>query len=432
MVAADLLEAKERLAAFQRGEKHARIRSGRSTKSIVPGVVFMFTGQGSQYPGMGRELFETQPVFRRELEKCAEILKPLLDKSVLEVLFADGGELKDESRPPHLLDETQYTQPALFALEYALAAMWRSWGVEPAAVLGHSVGEYVAACVAGVFSLEDGLRLIAERGRLMATLPAGGTMAAVFADESRVATAIAAEGTKAAIACINGPANVVVSGECAAVETVLNRLREEGIKSRRLVVSHAFHSPLMDPILDSFQGLAAKVRYSEPFVAIVSNITGKMASPGLMTSPEYWRRHIRNPVRFADSIRALRETGRSIFLEIGPRPVLEGMARMTAPEAEVVWAASLKREEGNWENLLDSASTLYVHGVELEWAGLHAAYLGKRIALPTYPFQRGRYWLEQRNVDRSRVSINSGSGDGKSPFFSREAPGFSCDRRDSF
>ena len=190
-----------------------------------------------------------------------------------------------------------------------------------------------------------------------------------------------------------------------------------GIKSSRLVVSHAFNSPLMDPILDSFQSLAAKVRYSEPFVAIVSNITGKMASPGLMTSPEYWRRHISNPVRFADSIRALRETGRSIFLEIGPRPVLEGMARMTAPEVEVVWAASLKGEEGNWENLLESASTLYVHGVELDWTGLHAAYQGKRIALPTYPFQRGKYWPEQRNVDRSRVSINSGSGDGKSPSF---------------
>ena len=299
---------------------------------------------------------------------------------------------------PHLLDETQYTQPALFALEYALAAMWRSWGVEPAAVLGHSVGEYVAACVAGVFSLEDGLRLIAERGRLMATLPAGGAMAAVFAEESRVSMAIAAEGTEAAIACINGPANVVVSGERAAVDTVLDRLREEGIQSRRLVVSHAFHSSLMDPILDPFQCLAAKVRYSEPLIAIVSNVTGKMASPGLMTSPEYWRRHIRNPVRFADSIRALRETGRSVFLEIGPHPVLGGMARMSVPEAEVVWAASLDREEGNWESLLDSASTLYVHGVELEWAGLHAASRGKRVALPTYPFQRGRYWLERRNA----------------------------------
>jgi acyl transferase domain-containing protein/acyl carrier protein len=411
IVAGDLPEAKERLMAFQLGEKQTRIRAGRSKRSIVPGIVFMFTGQGSQYPAMGRFLFETQPVFRRELEKCNEILQPLLDKSLLEVLFSDGSKPNRESCSPHLLDETQYTQPALFALEYGLAAMWRSWGVEPAVVLGHSVGEYVAACVAGVFNLEDGLRLIAERGRLMATLPAGGVMAAVFADESRVAQAIAAEGSKTAIACINGPANVVVSGASTAVKAVLDRLLEEGIKSRHLVVSHAFHSPFMDPILDSFQGWAAKVKYSEPLVAIVSNVTGQMASPGLMISPEYWRRHIRNPVRFADSIRVVREAGRSVFLEIGPHPVLEGLARTTAPEAGVVWAASLKRGEGNWETLLDSASTLYTHGIELEWSGLHPASRGKRITLPTYPFQRSRFWLEGRTAVQSRVATHSGSGD---------------------
>jgi acyl transferase domain-containing protein/acyl carrier protein/ubiquinone/menaquinone biosynthesis C-methylase UbiE len=412
LVAADLPEAKERLAQFQRDEKHARIRTRRATSSTAPGVVFLFTGQGSQYAGMGRELFETQPVFRRELEKCAEILKPLLDKPLLEVLFADGGEQKGDSPQRHLLDETQYTQPALFALEYALAAVWRSWGVEPAAVLGHSVGEYVAACVAGVFSLEDGLRLISERGRLMATLPAGGAMAAVFADESRVSEAIAAERTATAIACINGPANIVISGEHAAVDAALSRLAEAGIRSRRLVVSHAFHSPLMDPILDSFQQVAAGVQYSEPLVTIVSNVTGKMVSPGLMSRSEYWREHIRNPVRFADSIRALRETGQSVFLEIGPHPVLTGMARMTAPDAEVVWTASLKREEGNWESLLDGVSTLFIHGVDLEWTGLHAPSQRKRVALPTYPFQRGRYWLEQRKTGLPRMAIGSGCEDG--------------------
>lgn len=412
VVATDLLEAKERLAQFQRGEKHARIRSKRATSSTAPGVVFMFTGQGSQYAGMGCELFETQPVFRRELEKCAEILKPLLDKPLLEVLFADGGVPKGDRPERHLLDETQYTQPALFALEYGLAAMWRSWGVEPTAVLGHSVGEYVAACIAGVFSLEDGLRLIAERGRLMATLPAGGAMAVAFADESRVSEAVAAERTATAIACINGPANTVISGECAAVDAVLSRLAEAGIQSRRLVVSHAFHSPLMDPILDSFQRVATGVEFSEPLVAIVSNVTGKMASPGLMSRSEYWRGHIRNPVRFADSIRALRESGQSVFLEIGPHPVLTGMARMTVPDAEVVWAASLKREKGNWESLLDGMSTLFVHGVHLEWTGLHATCQRKRVALPTYPFQRGRYWIEQRKAGLPRMAIRSGGEDG--------------------
>jgi acyl transferase domain-containing protein/acyl carrier protein len=413
VVAADLSEAKKRLRQFQQGEKHSKIRSRRAISSASPAVVFMFTGQGSQYAGMGHELFDTEPVFRRELEKCAEILKPLLDKPVLELLF---GELRN-SHSLHLLDQTEYTQPALFALEYALAAMWRSWGVEPSAVLGHSVGEYVAACIAGVFSLEDGLRLVVERGRLIATLPAGGTMAAAFADESRVAAAIQAEGTKTAIACVNGAANVVISGESAGVEAVLVRLRDEGIKSRRLVVSHAFHSPLMDPILDAFLCLAAKVQYSEPRIAIVSNVTGQMASPGLMATPEYWSRHIRQPVRFADSIQVLRQDGRSIFLEIGPHPVLDGMARMIAPEDEAVWVSSLKRAEGNWNSLLESVSTLYLHGVELEWTELHASCHGKRIALPTYPFQRGRHWLDRKNAIQPRIMPKSTAGEGKTYSF---------------
>jgi acyl transferase domain-containing protein/aryl carrier-like protein len=329
IIAADLPEAKNRLAAFRWSEKRPWIHCGHSTKSVVPGVVFMFTGQGSQYPGMGRELYETQPVFRRELEKCAEILKPLIEQPMLEVFFGGGNESNGETRSPHLLEETQYTQPALFALEYALAAMWRSWGVEPVAVLGHDVGEYVAACVAGVFSLADGLQLITEHGRLVPTLLPGG------------------------------------------------------------------------------------IQYSEPLVDMVSNVTGKMASPGLMTSPEYWRRHIRNPVRFADSIRALREKGRSVFLEIGPHPFLGDTARMTEPQPEVVWAASLKRDVGNWESLLDSASTLYVHGVELDWTGLHAGGRGKRIALPTYPFQRAQYWLERRNAPMPQRPGGFGLRDGK-------------------
>ena len=400
VVAADLPELKERLGQFRRGEKHGRIRRRRAISSASPEVVFMFTGQGSQYAGMGRELFETQPVFRRELGKCAEILKPLLDKPVLELLFGN----KEENHSPPLLDETQYAQPALFALEYALAAMWRSWGVEPVAVLGHSVGEYVAACIAGVFSLEDGLRLIAERGRLMATLPAGGAMAAVFAEESRVSETIA--GTATAIACFNGPANFVISGEGVAVSAVLDRLTEAGIRSRRLVVSHAFHSSLMDPILDPFRRAAEDVRYSEPLIAIVSNVTGKIASPGLMSCSDYWRGHIRKPVRFGDSIRTLRESGQSVYLEISPHPVLTGMARMIVPDVEVVWAASLDRDAGNWESLLDSVSTLYLHGVNLEWTGLRAMRQPKRVVLPTYPFQRGRYWLERSKTGKPTMDIN--------------------------
>jgi acyl transferase domain-containing protein/SAM-dependent methyltransferase len=361
----------------------------------------MFTGQGSQYGGMGRELFKRQPVFRRELQKCAEILGPLLDRPVLDLLFGE----KNAEHSLQLLDNTQYAQPALFALEFALAEMWRSWGVQPAAVLGHSIGEYVAACVAGVFSLEDGLRLIAERGRLMATLSAGGSMATVFAEESRVAKAIA--GTATTIACLNGPTQIVISGEAVAVSAVLDRLTEEGIRSRRLVVSHGFHSSLMDPILDPFQQAAERVQYSEPLIAILSNVTGRFASPGLMSCSAYWRRHLRNPVLFGDSIRTLHQSGKSVFLEIGPHPALTAIARMSIPEIEVVWAASLVRDAKDWESLLESVSKLYVRGVNLEWAGLHAMHSPKRVVLPTYPFQRRRYWLEQRAPTKSAMAIRS-------------------------
>jgi acyl transferase domain-containing protein/NAD(P)-dependent dehydrogenase (short-subunit alcohol dehydrogenase family)/SAM-dependent methyltransferase/acyl carrier protein len=382
---------------FESGRKDVRIRSGRSAKSGTPGVVFMFTGQGSQYPGMGRELFETQPIFRRELEKCAEVLKPLLQISLVELLFAEKNQPSNKEAG-HRLHQTQYTQPALFAFEYALAAAWRSWGVEPVAVLGHSVGEYVAACVAGVFSLEDALRLISERARLMGALPSGGAMAAVFADEARVAQALPAKGEQLGIACVNGPANVVVSGSSVAVDALLSELKNTGIRAHFLLVSHAFHSELMDPILDSFYKAATSVRYSEPLLPIFSNVTGKLATPDLMSNPEYWRRQIRNPVRFADSIGALREMGHSVFLEIGPQPILTGMARVTAPETEAVWATSLSRDQENWKTLLNAASNLYVNGVDLDWNSLPTTSKKKRLSLPAYPFERRRFWIQKRNT----------------------------------
>ncbi len=420
IVADDVAQAKARLAAFQRGEKDTRIRTGRSNKAVVPRVVFAFTGQGSQYAGMGRELFETEAVFRRELEKCAELLNPVLRTSLLDLILSNGAKFGTTQHARSLLDETEYAQPAIFALEYALAVLWQSWGVQPDAVVGHSVGEYVAACIAGVFSLEDGLHLIAVRGRLMATLPRDGAMAAVLAEESRVASAIAAESGGVEIACINGPANVVISGRSNAVERIVRNLAQEGIRSQRLEVSHAFHSQLMVPILDAFQGEAAKIRLADPLVAVASTVTGKIGYPGLMSSPEYWRRQIRQPVRFADSIRALRETGRSVFLEVGPHPVLCGMAKAAAPADQVVWTASLNRSQGNWETLLDAASTLYVHGVDFNWTGLQAASQGKSIDLPVYPFQRSRYWLERSDAKSLRTPGHAGEvGKYSHPFLGR-------------
>jgi acyl transferase domain-containing protein len=344
VLASNLAEAEERLATYCSGRKGAGIRSGRAVKSGAPGVVFTFTGEGSKYRDIGRAFFEMQPVFRRELEKCVEVLRPVLEVSLLDVFFVPS------SKAGHRLDQLQYTQPALFAFEYALAGMWQSWGVEPVAVLGHNVGEYVAACVAGIFSLEDGLRLVVERARLMDSLPDGDAMAGVFADESRVAQAIPGQDNHVA-----------------------------------------------------FQRVAASVRFSEPLIPIVSSVVGTVAGPSLMSTPEYWTRQIHCPVRPADSIRALRETKPSVLLEIGLHPVPNGAPPAIAPEADFLWASSLNRDREHSESLLEAVSALYVHGVNFNWGSLLASSAGKRVPLPTYPFQRDRFWLQEGIADVQRT-----------------------------
>ena len=238
-------------------ESAADVLHAESAGTKQPEVVFLFTGQGAQYAGMGRQLYETQPIFRRTIDTCDEILRSYLDRSLVSVLYPKSGEASP-------LDETAFTQPALFALEYALAELWRSWGVQPAAVMGHSVGEYAAACVAGVFSLEDGLKLIAERGRLMQALPERGKMAAVLADEARTAKAIAGHLRELSIAAVNGPENVVISGTEQAVQAAVASLEAEGIQSVSLNVSHAFHSPLMEPMLDAFSKAAPWFGFPHP------------------------------------------------------------------------------------------------------------------------------------------------------------------------
>lgn len=378
-------QLQERLAAFRSGEEIPGWRYGHVEPGAQPKIAFLFTGQGAQFPGMGQELYETQPVFRQAMDRCAALLVPYLERPLLSVIYP-------QPRENTLLNQTAYTQPALFALEFALVELWRSWGIRPMGVLGHSVGEYVAACVAGVFSLEDGLRLIAERGRLMQALPAGGAMAAVFAEPELVAAAIAPHAQSVSIAAINGTRHTVISGVGKVVAELSAILQAEGVRVKALTVSHAFHSPLMEPILETFTQTAAQLTYAPPQVAFVSNLSGDLLTADNLPDAEYWRQHVRQPVRFADGLHTMQRLGYNVFVEIGPKPVLSGMGQRLLPDDEV-WLPSLRKGRGDLEQMVDSLRALYTQGTKVDWRGFGQNVRETAVSLPNYPFQRRRYWL---------------------------------------
>lgn len=384
IVADTLSEFQQKLAAFADEKTLDNLTFyQRFPGEKQPKIAFLFTGQGACYAGMGHQLYQTQPTFRKHIDQCAEILANHFEHPLQDILFGNQTDL---------LNQTGYAQPAIFALEYALVMLWKSWGIEPSLLIGHSVGEYVAACIAGVFSLEAGLQLVVKRGQLMQTAPIG-KMASVFANEAAVLSLIKNYSETVSIAAINHPQQIVISGESNSINEIVANCKNQKIAVQLLPVAGAFHSLLMEPILDEFETAARNISYHHPKIVVLSGIDGQPLENAPNAS--YWRQQCRKPVQFLQSLITALNKGYNLFLEVGSRPILAEQGRRYNDEA--IWLSSLNRGLDNWHTMLATLAQLYTNGVSFNHEKFNEDYGYRNVQLPTYPFQRKLFKFQSAN-----------------------------------
>lgn len=393
-----ICRTKEEAVSALFGKNHGKVRT-RINEMLNRPVVFMFSGQGSQFVNMGQDLYRQELVYRETIDYCSDVLKPLIGCDLREILYPKESNIDTAAER---LGQTLITQPALFAVEYALIKLWEQWGIHPQAMIGHSIGEYAAACQSGVFTLDDALKVVAHRGRLIQSLPKG-TMLAVNMSENEIVPLL---DKTVSLAAVNSSTMCVVSGESDAVNILERTLEKKGIYCVRLKTSHAFHSRMMEPVLAEFYEIISEINLKPPSTGFISNVTGEWITSEEAISPRYWTQHIRQPVRFADGVAELMKDESSVFLEVGPGRALVTLAeshRRTSKER--VLLSSVRHPKQNIpddEFILDSLGQLWLEGVDIDWKDYYQSERRYRVVLPTYSFNKERYWIEpQQNVDSS-------------------------------
>lgn len=361
-----------------------RLAGGGQSRGDHRKIAFLFAGSGSQHPGMAAALYQQFPAFTEQIDECDRLFRPYLGLSIADLML---GRVADSA----IIHEIRYAQPAMFTLEYALANLWIHWGARPNVLIGHSTGEIAAATVAGVFSLADGVRITEARSRLMHEVTAPGGMAAVSAPASEIAQLVE-QFADLGIAAINSPGQCVISGGVASLDTATELLRSHGYKVTRLAISIAAHSPLMSATLEEFREMLRTVQFREPRLTVISNVTGTVAGPD-MGSVDYWLEHLQRPVNFAAGMQAIEKRGKHVFIEIGPSTTLTSLATQCVSAADPRWIVSLHPEDVDGAMIRQAVADLYTAGLNPSWARLYADSDHHQVALPTYAFDRQRYWL---------------------------------------